>query len=95
MKEASNIINATYEGLQHELDGLHGLLIIINTSSCNHHSVIKIKVHFKNARAVKLTLKNNYPNFIGEEKHRFKKELVKFVCGFSFFKSQEAFYLRH
>ena len=28
-KEASNIMNATNEGLQHELDGLHGLLTII------------------------------------------------------------------
>ena len=52
MKEASNIMKATNEGLQHELDGLH------ITSSCNHQSVIKIKVHFKNARVVKLTLKN-------------------------------------
>ena len=43
MKEASNIMNATNEGLQHELDGLHGLTIIIK-SLCNHHSVIKIKV---------------------------------------------------
>ena len=48
MKEASNIMNATNEGLPHELDGLHGLLTTIITSSCNHHSVIKIKVHFKN-----------------------------------------------
>jgi len=59
MKEAYNIMTATNEGLQHELDGLHGLLTIINASSCNHHSVIKIKAHFKNARVVKLTLKKN------------------------------------
>ena len=59
MKEASNIMNATNEGLQHELDGLHGLLTKIITSSCNHHSAIKIKVHFKNARVVKLTLKKD------------------------------------
>ena len=59
MKEASNIMNATNEGLQHELDGLHGLLTIIITSSCNHHIVIKIKVHFKNACVVNLTLKKN------------------------------------
>ena len=59
MKEASNIMNATNEGLQHELDGLHGLLTIIITSSCNHHSVIKIKVHFKNVRVVKLMLKKH------------------------------------
>ena len=46
MKEASKILKATNEGLH-------------ITSSCNHHSVIKIKVHFKNARVVKLTLKKN------------------------------------
>ena len=59
MKEASNIMTATDEGLQHELDGLHDLLTIIITSSCNHRSVIKIKEHFKNARVVKLMLKKN------------------------------------
>ena len=53
MKEASSIMKATNEGLRHELDGLH------ITRSCNHHSVIKIKVHFKNACVVKLTLKKN------------------------------------
>ena len=59
MKEASNIMNATNEGLQHELDGLHGLPTITITSLRNHHNVIKIKVHFKNASVVKLTLKKN------------------------------------
>ena len=42
MKEASNIMNATNEGLQHELDSLHGLLAIIITkfvqpSQCNQN----------------------------------------------------------
>ena len=61
MKEASDIMNETNEGLHHERDGLHGLLTIIITSSCNNHSVIKIKeqCHFENARVVKLTLKKN------------------------------------
>ena len=57
IKEASNIMNATNEGLQH---GLYGLLTIIIAISCKHHSVIKIKVHVKNARAVKLMLKKNF-----------------------------------
>ena len=50
MREASNIMNATSEGLQHELDGLHGLLTIIITSllqpsQCNQKCLCcKIKV---------------------------------------------------
>ena len=67
MKEASNIMNATNEGLQHELDSLHGLLTIVATSLCNHHSVIKIKVRFKNP-CCKINVKEEY----------LTKELVKF-----------------
>ena len=62
MKEASNIMNETNEGLHHERDGPHGLLTIIITSSCNNHSVIKIKeqMSFRKRPCCKINVKEEY-----------------------------------